>query len=349
MEFKTDFKVAICTKGRYETLDANGNPKPQARMLYGIYKYALENDPSILNRVFLFVEPQDALEYKKNYSQFPSSNIIVLGDNNMGISFVRQTALMFFQNTLPTELVFMLDDDLTLNEYKWEPNPKDGTMCYRSVNNPNTLELLDEFVKVNQELPEWDKVGSAGVEYHQFAWTSVGKWPAGELDKVRDPKLLCSNHGANDCCVLLKPLLYKELGIQYDAHAGLKEDRDINAQIAFNGLYTRKFSRWVMVSPANGTNKGGCASLYAEDGRITRVCAYVVDKWAKAGAKLPLAEHQKKTTKYGRSEDVKFHWRRLFYAKAKGNIKNDVVTEFDHPDSIYNYKPLNEFEPNCGD
>lgn len=103
--------VAICTKGRYGVnTRKDGSLAYQSFNLGDIYTYAINNDLSILNRVYLFIEPKEVSEYTKSFPKWPLENIIILGDNDQGLAYTRQTALLYFQS-INCEMMVMLDDD----------------------------------------------------------------------------------------------------------------------------------------------------------------------------------------------------------------------------------------------
>lgn len=338
--FKNDFKIAICSKGRHEVTvnKTTGKQVYKAKLIGQVYDHAVENDLSELNRCFMFVEPQDADAYAESFPNWPKTNIIVLGGNDQGISFARQTMLEFFQDVEPTEFVFTLDDDLVLGEYKWGTHPKNGNQMYLQVMRTDPLQLLDEFMTISKEMPEWDKVGIASFDYNQFGWTNVKKFPAdGSLDQCRDPKAMCSNHAHSDCAVMLRPLLYKELGVIYDGQAPLKEDRDLNAQVQYHGYYARLMFKYLMISPLNSTNKGGCSSFYHTPGYCDKSIDYLLEKWNKCYPKAELVQDQKKNTSYDRTRDAKFWWRRFYHARVHNLIKVEIETPYVYPDIIKNY------------
>lgn len=341
-----NFKVAISTKGRYGTSvnKTTGKTVYQAKMIGQLYEHALDNNIDELKLCYLFVEPQEADMYVQSYPEWPKSNIIVIGGNDQGISFVRQTVLKYFQEAEPTEFIFTLDDDLSLLEYKWGVHPKNGNEMYLQVPRTDVLNLLDEFMSYNKRLPEWDKVGISSFDYNQFGWTNLNKFPPnGELDTCLDEKKVCSNFSHADCAVMLRPLLYKELGIIYDGKAPLKEDRDLNAQVCYHGYYSRKLFKYLMVSPLNSTNKGGCSTFYKTEGYCRKSCDYLMEKWNSCYPKAELAMPQTKNTSYDRTFDVKWWWRRFYHARVKGLIQNEVITKDVFPEIINNYRPYSKF------
>lgn len=341
MRMKNEFKVAIATKGRYGFTGAKskttGLPVYAARMIGSIYDHALNNDIEELNQCYIFVEPQEADQYAETYPEWPKTNIIVLGGNDQGISFARQTVLEFFQKTEPTDIVFTLDDDLTLGEYQWGPHPKTGELMYLQVMRDDVLNLLDEFISFNKALPEWEKVGIASFDYNQYGWTNVKKFPPdGSLDTCTDPKAVCSNHAHSDCAVMLRPLIYKKHNIIYDCQAPLKEDRDINAQVQYHGYYGRLIFKYLMISPLNSTNKGGCSTFYHTEGYCDKSIDYLLEKWNKCYPKAELVQDQKKNTSYGRTRDIRFWWRRFYHARVNNLIKVEIETPYLYPDIINN-------------
>lgn len=344
-----DFKVAICSKGRAEivTNAKTGKITYRAKMIGLLYDHAVQNDIHELDICYLFVEPQDVNDYVESFPKWPKSNIIVLGGNDQGISFARQTVLKHFQEKVPSEYVFTLDDDLCLLEYKWGVHPKNGNEMYLQIPRNDVLQLLDEFMSFNKRLPEWDKVGISSFDYNQFGWTNLNKFPPnGELETCTEVKKVCSNFSHADCAVMLRPLLYKKLGIIYDGQAPLKEDRDLNAQVCYHGYYSRKLFKYLMISPLNSTNKGGCSTFYKTEGYCKKSCDYLSEKWNHTYPKAELAMPQTKNTSYDRTFDVKFWWQRFYNARVKGLIQEEVITKDVFPEIINNYKSYLDYIAN---
>lgn len=343
------FNVAICSKGRYgSTFNAKTEKYIyQAKLLGTLYTHAIENDINELNQCFIFVEPQDANEYRSTFPKWPEKNIIVLGDNNQGISFARQTVLKYFQDANPSEYVFTLDDDLTLGEYKWGVHPKTGKEMYLQAMTDNIIKLLDEFISFGRQTENWDKVGISSFSYNQFGWTNVTKFPAdGSLDNCFENKKVFSNFGHADCAVMLRPLLYKKLGILYDNQAQLKEDRDLNAQVCYHGYFSRLMFKYIMISPLNSTNKGGCSTFYHTEGFQDKSIDYLLEKWNKCYPKAELVNNQIKHTSYNRTRDARFWWQRFYNARVKGLIQEEVVTKDVFPEIINNYKSYSDYIAN---
>lgn len=329
-------KIAICTKGRYGYVtNRKGEKVYRAINLGKIYKHALENDLSELDNVFMFVEPQEASDYKDTYPKWPIENIIVLGDNNQGLGYTRQTALQFFQDTIPSETICMLDDDAILMEYKWGIHPKKGEKFI--AQEVPLVEGLNHCYEYMKNLPEYDKVGIQSLEYCQFSWSKETSFPLDQSFMTDKFSNIGSNHSYCDCIVFWKPLLAKELGITYD-NLPLKCDRDFAFQFAYHGYYTRKIYRFIMDSPLNGTAAGGCQDWYKKENQEATECEKLVEKWSNSfNTSQELVSLKPKKTCYGRSADIKFWWKRMYVASYNSDKISSVTNLYEFPKSINDY------------
>lgn len=337
-----NLKIAICTKGRGgSTTDSKGNIKYQAINPGKIYQHALNNDINELNNVYLFIEPNDVNSYMETYSKWPKSNIIVLGDNNQGLAFTRQTALQYFQETEPSDIMCMLDDDAVLYEYYWGFHEKKGIEKWMMREVP-LVEGLNKCAEYLQTIKESDKVGIAALEYNHYSWSKEADFPSdGSFlsDKMSD---IGSDHSYCDCIVFWYPKKYKEYGISYDNYP-LKADRDFAMQVAFKGLYNRKIFRFVMDSPLNGKAPGGCQDWYKKENQEKSECEELVTKWNAAFNKAELIQLKEKKTSYGRAHDVKWFWARAYYARVKDKITYEVKNLRPIPESVNNYVSLDKY------
>lgn len=340
---KFPLKIAICSKGRGGSqVKKDGNITYQALNPGKIYKHAIENDIHELDNVYLFIEPNDVESYTATYSQWPKKNIIVLGDNSQGLAFTRQTALLYFQETEPQEMICMLDDDALIFEHQWGWNEKKQREMWNKVERP-IVEALNDCATYLKSMDEYDKCGIMALEYNHFSWTKEHAFPKDGSWRSKKFSDIGSNHSYCDCIVFWKPLLYKELGIEYDNYP-LKADRDFAFQVAFKQLYNRKIFKFIMDSPLNGKAAGGCQDWYHKQDQERNECLDLVEKWAQAGHKLPMVEFKEKETKYGRDSDVKWQWTRAYYGRIRGDYPKDATVPIKHPlpESVHNYKRLSE-------
>lgn len=338
-----NLKIAICTRGRGGSKLVNGNMTYQAVNPGKIYSHALENDIHELDNVYLFIEPKDVQSYSQTYSEWPKKNIIVLGENDQGLAYTRQTALLYFQQTEPTDLICMLDDDALLFEYYWGHNDKKNIDKWLMKPVP-VVEGLNKCAEYIKTMKDYDKVGILGLEYNHYSWSKEPDFPKdGSFlsDKISN---IGSDHSYCDCIVFWKPLLCKEHDINYDNYP-LKADRDFAFQIAFKGFYNRKIFRFVMDSPLNGKAAGGCQDWYKKENQEHDECLELSEKWNKAYAKAQkegsgLVDFKTKKTSYGRGYDCKWWWNRAYNARVKNIIENEVVNLRPIPGSVNNYKDL---------
>lgn len=327
MENKTKIPIVICTKGRYTT---GFNEKQNKRTyissnlgkLYEQHLNAIEEGGElVLNRTYLIVEPQEASLYQENYPEWPIENIIVLGDNNQGLAYARQAAMIFAQNN-QWEMMLMLDDDANLTRVEW--NETKGKMSVERCDITDWVDsLIEWWNKFDDETKEL--TGVLGPEYQQFGWSKVPQLQ-------RDPdhsKTEYSKWTSADCAVIWFPMKYKEHGIVYD-NLPLKCDRDFTAQVSASGLYTMKVFRWQMDSPLNGKMVGGCQSWYKTEGQEAKECHDLILKWNWGTEWVSMEESnndfvralvKEKKTSYGRSTDIRYLWNRIFRWNKNG-VKN---------------------------
>lgn len=343
MESKDILRIAICTRGRSKRTfnEKTGKWNGAAMNVNKLYSYAEEHGFDKLNNCYLFIEPREVEDYVASYPNWPKDNIIVLGGNNMGLAFTRQTALQFFQDKIPTEWVVMLDDDALLCEYYYGHHEKKGIDKWMFKEVP-LLEGLPKCHEYLLQLPEQEKVGMAAMEYNHYSWTKEKDFPMDGSFISEKVSNWGSNNSYCDCIVFWRPLLYKEKGIKYDNYP-LKADRDFTMQVAFAGLYTRKIYRFVMDSPLNGKAAGGCQDWYKKENQERDECLELIDKWNIAYPNAELLTIKEKKTSYGRSTDLKFWWNRAFYARHKGIITTEVTHRRPIDESVNYYETYTSY------
>lgn len=339
-------KIAICTKGRGgHTISPDGTKRYQAMNPGKIYEKALKEDMSILDNVYLFIEPQDVEAYRETYPKWPAKTFIVLGGDNKGLGYSRQTALLYFQEVEPTEVMVMLDDDTLVLEQVYKPHPKTGQMRWTGEHRDiyDGIQTMWEYIQTLPEPTDGSKVAQVGCEYVQMVWSKYPNWPTNNDWVVKRPIDAYTDHGYCDCCVFWWPLVYKEHGIVYD-NLPLKCDRDFTAQVNYKGLAARKIYRFSIDSPLNGKVAGGCQQWYKTDGQEhSEVVDLVENKWNKAYPKAELVKFKEKKTSYGRTSDVKWWWTRLFHARVKNLIQQEVVNLYSFDESINKYRNLDNY------
>lgn len=338
-------KIAICTKGRGgHTVSPDGKVRYQAMNPGKFYEKAKVEGFDLLNNVYLFIEPQDVESYRETYPEWPAKTFIVLGADDQGLGYSRQSALIYFQEVEPVDTMVMLDDDTLLLEQTYKAHPKTGVMKWGGVH----LDIYDGIQKMwayIQKLPEpkdGSKVAQVGCEYVQMVWSKYPSWPTNNDWNVERPIDAYTDHGYCDCCVFWWPLIYKEHGISYD-NLPLKCDRDFTAQVNYHGLAARKIYRFSIDSPLNGKVAGGCQKWYKTEGQEKSEVELMVNKWNECYPNAQLVTFKEKKTSYGRSSDAKLWWTRLYHARIKNLIQKDIVNIIPFEDSINNLRNLDNW------
>ena len=210
------------------------------------------------------VEPQDAESYPPEWPQ------VVLPENDRGIAYVRQ----FILEANGAEHFWMLDDDIT-GFY--------GVMNRRCVRSePGTV-----LTQAEGSLLAVPGLGQGAMEYQQFAWSAA-----------RPVK----STGYCDVAVLVDAGLCQRRRIRYRHEMTLKEDRDFTLQILASGATVARSCWTAFSAPANGSNAGGLADVYAQDGRELEACRRMAEAWP--GICEPIVKPS------GR-RDLKIHWKKL--------------------------------------
>lgn len=190
----------------------------------------------------IFVEPQDFSSYMANGFR----NIVILPENNKGITYVRNFILKYAKEN-GDKYFAMVDDDLTgLNFFFNGKNKKIESSLF--------LKLLEDEVK------KLDGRGIIGLQYGQFMGDRY------------------TNFSHCDVFVVINTILY-DLGCRYDEHITLKEDRDFTMQCISKGKSVTRINFLGFNCPANGSNKGGLKEVYAQKGKEVTVCERFAEKW----------------------------------------------------------------------
>jgi hypothetical protein len=211
-------------------------------------KNRVNNCSTILNssgfKLNIVVEPQD---YEKYFKEFNMHNIIVLPENNKGITYVRNFIKNYTEeNNL--HYYWQLDDDITgiFN--------REGTKLIKTgyINLDNARKQF-----------ELNNIALGSLEYRQFAWSAS--------------KPLIVNSFC-DSCVYVNNLLTK--GMRYNPYTEGKEDRDFAIQVINNGNKTGRTTLYAFSVPANGTNAGGLKeTFYDIIGKESQCADHMVEVW----------------------------------------------------------------------
>lgn len=201
-------------------------------MIYVASKGRADKCPTITNLFearadfTVVVEPQDV----KAYSKLNVHNTMVLGKNNQGIAYARNSILerARFEKQ---PWIWMLDDDIS--------------QTYLVHNGKNVKTPINIVLKTAQlALCDVEGLAIGALEYGQYSWAAK--------------KPLAMNSYC-DVAVLIN--------VRRTAHLsyrdGCKEDRDFVLQCLASGYQSARSTRTSFQVPKNGSNKGGLHDAYA--------------------------------------------------------------------------------------
>jgi len=222
-----------------------------------------------LMSVNLVVEPQDWHSYYKEFEGF--HNIIVLPENDMGITYVRNYIKKYAIDKISANFYWMIDDDVKFNK-----------VVNGKIKPVDNLYFLDELISS----VESRKFAQIGFEYQQFAWSTEKPFTDGSY-----------------CDVAVAINLEKTRNFWYDEDVQLKEDRDFTMECLYRGHKTRRYNNICITCPTNGSNDGGLKPVYSQSGRELEVCKRMVKKWGESICNI-------QTKPNGRT-DLKINWKNL--------------------------------------
>lgn len=191
--------------------------------------------------VYHFCEPQEVETYEAN--KVP--NVINIGAQNRGISYVRNFILDFAKNK-GEEWIIMCDDDI-LRFYLYKDK--------KNVQLP--FEELYPYILKAIKLP----FEMVGFNYKQYIWVADSAYSV--------------NTRTVEQCVLLN---VKKISWRYRPEFDLKEDRDFALQTIKNGNGIFRWNRIGVSSPEIGSNDGGLNDDYAQK-RDQKSALRMVQEW----------------------------------------------------------------------
>lgn len=216
------------------------------------------------------VEPQEQHTYKMNH---PSHNIIVLPENNMGITYVRN----FIKDTtegLEIARYWILDDDIQ-------------AFYYRAGNKMVKCDIYEALAGAESQF-EKEKTDLGALEYQQIAWS------AGNKNII--------TNGYCDVCVYVSNVASE--GIRYSPEVEGKEDRDFAMQFIKEGLKVHRTTLYAFSAPKNGSNAGGLKEIFYDlSGREQKCCDEMIKKWGN--------QICEQITKPDGRRDVKINWNKI--------------------------------------
>lgn len=194
-------------------------------------------------KIIVVVEPQEQAAYK---SAFPKFEILVLPENNKGITYVRN----FIKNYTESQGVpvyWQLDDDISSLYYR------EGTKMIKTG-----LNVLGEA----QQQFAANGISLGALEYQQFAWSAT--------------KEMVSNSFCDTCVYVENTSTH---GMRYREYVEGKEDRDFAMQVIKAGLKTGRTTLYAFASPPNGSNAGGLKEIFYDAGREQECVKRMVELW----------------------------------------------------------------------
>jgi hypothetical protein len=189
----------------------------------------------------VYVEPQDVAAYRQ--AGWP--RLRVLDANDQGLPYARRHILA---DAAP-DWFWMLDDDISA--------------CFQTIRKrcvPCTFHTA--LLGAQRYFATASHVAQAALEYRQFAWSA------------RQPYAMDSYC---DVCVAIHGGRTRALTFR-DA-CDLKLDRDFTLQVLAAGYSTCRVTAYSFSAPKNGSNAGGLAPLYAEDGREAAASRLMARLW----------------------------------------------------------------------
>lgn len=208
-------------------------------------------------KVYHFIEPQE-------FDIYQVPNKINIGENNKGITFVRNFMLKYAKN-MNLEWVIFCDDDVK----------NFGYFCQKTKKTITTgasiwLDILEKAKTLPFEM--------IGINYCQYAWAEKTTYSI--------------NKKFAEVCILIN---IKKINWQYNDN--LKEDRDFQLQTIKKGSGVLRFNYYWFQCPAVGTNKGGLQDMYKAK-KDTEWAVNIVKKYH------PFAKLQKKGDRIDAKIDI---------------------------------------------
>ena len=197
----------------------------------------------LIPEAILVVEPQDVEVYK---AANPNTKILVLGENDRGIAYVRQSILDYARQS-GIQTFWQIDDDVSI--------------LYENVNG-KTVKVCPYYAlhSAERDFINWGS-GLGGLEYSQYCW---GK--------------LRSEYAIGYCEVVSFFDVKQLMNINY-RNLQLKEDRDLSMQVVASGLKATRIRRFGFFCPPNGSNSGGLKPLYDKNYPEIDACKKIVNLW----------------------------------------------------------------------
>ena len=178
---------------------------------------------------YIVVEPQDSKNYIKYY---PKSNIVVLPENNKGISYVRQY-ILDYANKKKMNWIWMIDDDILPTISVINKNNKlNKISLYKSLEKAITHSFKKGFPSAHKINVNDHKDKIAQIGFKHIVWLR-------EYSKYNiNCQVVC-----NQISAINIPLIKKHK-IKYFSKLNFREDIDLTCQIVDSGLLTVRFNNY---------------------------------------------------------------------------------------------------------
>lgn len=184
--------------------------------------------PSI--EYYIIIAKHQYEDYSKN---FPSDNLVILPDNVIKISEIRQYILELARKNKETK-IWMLDDDLS--------------KFFIKSNNLEKVNLMTLIKKAEEESEQEQKhipkVVQWGFKYSTFALQKTPYSFNTNIGMIQLLDIEATKH------------------INYDLSFPTLEDTDFTIQLLMNGFANLQFNHMIFTAPKSGKGKGGLESEY---------------------------------------------------------------------------------------
>ena len=206
------FSIYVPSKGRPDCITANQ-----------LKKYKINFN--------IVIEPQDYNNYKNNWS-----NLLVLGKNDQGISYARQSIINYAKMN-KQKWIWMIDDDITEWWYR-----KDNQGCIKA-----DISFLKDIENNILKHPDKNRIGQFGL-YH-CVWA---------CKKNCNIPFISQNVGL----VQVVGFNLDNINIEYDQSLDGMEDQDFTLRLLKNGIITLRYNCFSFKTFGKGSNKGGLYHFY---------------------------------------------------------------------------------------
>lgn len=205
------------------------------------------------------VEPQDEAKYK----DFGHKNVLVLPDNDRGVSYVVNFTKNLYDGFNP---LIIMDDDILDFCYNLDGIPRLGPTLTKHD------DIARFFEELNDEICNTDfDIGTLGKS--AFDWNNEHP-----VTKIAYPGSKTNYSGVVVVTIINNPKL---LEFDLDEELCIKGDVDYSLKCMYLGLKYAKFIRYVQHTKMNkdGKQKGGLSETYKQSDRIEKAHKILLERW----------------------------------------------------------------------